>query len=704
MKSFAAKSLVLVLLPLLLSCRQPVERSPIILISVDTLRSDRLPMYGYRGVETPALDALRADSVMFRYAWAHSPLTLPSHATMLTGTLPATNGVRDNTGFRLDSGVVPSVASLLKDAGYATAAAVSAYVLRTATGMDAGFDLYDDRFERVRSEKSLGSIQRAGDETVAAARDWISVRGEDPFFFFLHLYEPHSPYEPPEPFASRYPEAYDGEIAHTDAILGRFLSFLKERGIYDRATIILVSDHGEGLGDHGEEEHGIFLYREAIAVPMLVKLPGRELAGITSEIAAGLMDVAPTILHQAGIAIPEAMEGRSLIDGNKLASLPDRPIISETFYPRFHFGWSELHSLVEGDEHFIDAPSPELYDLASDPAEKVNLLMQRRRRFAAMRETIAAYKTDPGTPAPISSEEKEKLAALGYIGSVAGEDDGPRPDPKEKIDTFQELQVAFRLARERKDEEALEAFDRLLKKEPAMVDLWDVRSKTLLRLGRTEEGIASAKEALRRNPAATHIAADLANALLLAGKTEDARRHAELALRTDPGKARSILARVALAEGDLEVAEREASSAIEAGGDADAALYTLATVRQRRGDFNGVIEAVGRIASEPPPRGLESMRGDALARLGRGADAESAFRAELAAFPDNGEAAQRLVLLLVAQGRTEEATKVIRDLAAAAPAARTYNGIAETLRIVGDDAGARYWSARARNAGASEVR
>jgi tetratricopeptide (TPR) repeat protein len=623
MRYRAARLVLLAVLPILASCGRPAERPPIIVISIDTLRADRLPMYGYRGVDTPALDALRRDSVLFRNAWSHSPLTLPSHATMLTGTLPASHGVRDNTGFRL-AGDAQTVASLARANGYETGAAVSAFVLRESTGMNGGFDLYDDDLGRPRGEKSIGHIQRDGDATVAVATKWIADRAETPFFFFLHLYEPHSPYEPPEPFASRYASSYDGEVAQTDAIVGRFLAFLKERGIYDRAMIIFVSDHGEGLGDHGEDEHGIFLYREALAVPMLVKLPGRKLAGATSDVAAGLVDVAPTILRVAGLVPPREMEGVPLIDEGRIASLPDRAVYAETYYPRFHFGWSELHSIVAGSEHFIDAPSPELYDMAADPGERANLVSERRRRVAVYRRMIAEVATEPAAPAAISSEEMEKLAALGYIGSASDRGEGQRPDPKEKIGTFRALQDAFRLSREGKDREALAAFDRLLKEEPDMVDLWYVRSKTLVRLGRAKEGIASAKEALRRNPGATHIAADLANTLLLEGELEDARRHAELAVRTDPAKAHAILARVALARNDLAGAEAEAKQAVAAGGDAQAALLTLATVQQKKGDFPAVLATTERL-EQPWPRGVASMRGDALARLGREREAEADF-------------------------------------------------------------------------------
>ncbi len=687
--------LLLLLVPALLTCRRAEPVPPhVILISIDTLRSDRLPMYGYRGVSTPALDALRRDSVLFERAWSHSPLTLPSHVTMLTGLLPAQHGVRDNTGFRLSSSI-GTLPAILKKNGYATGAAISAFVLRSATGVKGGFDSYDDNVEREQSEKSLGAVQRAGGETVAAAQRWVGSHAARPFFFFLHLYEPHAPYDPPEPYRSRYASLYDGEIAHADAIVGGFLDFLKQQGIYDKALIVLVSDHGEGLGDHGEEEHGIFLYREAIAVPMVIKLPRQSRGGTSSKTPAGLVDLMPTILERLGIPATSKMDGVPLL-AEKNAQ--PRQIYSETYYPRFHFGWSDLHSIVDGDDQFIDAPRDELYDLVSDPREQKNLIETNRRRYAALREAIAAFEREPAAPSPVSAEEAEKLAALGYIGSASTRSNGPLADPKDKIGTFRELQAAFRLYQHHKDAEALSAFDRLLKNEPDMIDLWDVRSKVLFRLGRTKEGIESAKEALRRNPAATYVAADLANEMLLAGDLEGARMHAELALRADPAKAREILARVAMARGDLSKAEEEAKAASESPGNTNAALYTLARVQQKRADWEGVLRTTDRLRERTQSRrmqGVATVRGDALARVGREPEAEAAFREEIHFFPADVEAYRSLIVLLVTQNRTDEATKSVRDLAAASPDARTYNVIAETLRVIGDEQGARYWRAQA---------
>ena len=278
--------------------------APIVVISIDTLRSDHLPAYGYKGVETPALDALRRDAVLFERAYSHTPLTLPSHVSLLTGVLPSRHGVRDNLGYAFDAEKYPFLPRLLGRAGYATGAAVSAYVLRGETGLAKGFDVYDDGIS-LRPTEALGNSQRSGRESSRAALAWLGTVKDKPFFLFLHLYEPHTPYAPPEPFATRYRAVpYDGEIATADAIVGDFLAELKKRGVYDKAIIALVSDHGEGLGDHGEQEHGILLYREALQVPLFLKLPGAKLGGAAVAAPAQLVDLAPTLLALAGQPVP----------------------------------------------------------------------------------------------------------------------------------------------------------------------------------------------------------------------------------------------------------------------------------------------------------------------------------------------------------------------------------------------------------------
>ncbi|HEY3057113.1 MAG TPA: sulfatase, partial [Thermoanaerobaculia bacterium] len=256
------------------------RNAPVILISIDTLRADHLPAWGYRAGSTPNLDRLARQSVLFRNAYSHCPLTLPSHVSVISGLLPPRHGVRDNIGFRFESRDRNTLPEVLRRNGYRAGAAVSSYVLRGETGLRALFDDYDDDIE-FRPGSVLAELERPGAETAAIAERWVDENRTRPFFYFLHIYEPHAPYNAPAPFRWSAPTAYDAEIAYADSIVGGFLDHLRERGLFDRAIIIVIGDHGEGLGDHGESTHGLLLYREALHVPLIVKLPHDDGGGTT---------------------------------------------------------------------------------------------------------------------------------------------------------------------------------------------------------------------------------------------------------------------------------------------------------------------------------------------------------------------------------------------------------------------------------------
>lgn len=671
---------------------------PIILISIDTLRSDRLPAYGYRNVDTPNLDALRDDSILYRNAYSHCPLTLPSHATILTGLLPAENGIRDNIGFKMRDDV-PTIPALLKTAGYATGAAVSAFVMRGESGVGRGFDFFEDEIEANAPNQTLGRIQREGKFTVEHAQKWITAKKAEPFFFLLHLYEPHSPYTPPEPFKSRYSNGYDGEIAHVDEIVGTFLRFLKDEKIYDDAMIILTSDHGEGLGDHGEEEHGIFLYREAIQVPLLVKLPASAHKGSEVTTAVQLIDLFPTILEQAGIPKKpdSAGHGSSLLSFVDKAG-PSRAVYSETYYPRFHFGWSDMHSMIDGTNHYIHAPRPELYVLTSDPAEKTNVLSDQRRTYAALRKAIEPLIREAEAPSAIDPEEASKLAALGYLGGTAKVVEGETlADPKDKVETAKLIKEGFRLYLEHDREKALAIFQSLLKDNSRMLDIWDITARTLTDLGRREEAIAAAKRGLQLSPGTTHLAIMIANLSIETGQLEQAEKHAELALKTEPGQAHEALARVWLARNNLDKAEQEANLALAEKRDRAVALLTLGRVQIKRKNYAEALarfDEAERVLGQAKKGGISSLsfyRGDALARLGRDDEAIVAFQKEIRFFPENPQPYQNLILLYVTAGRNEEATRLIFELIERSPTPPSYAAVAETLKVIGDNRGSRYW-------------
>jgi arylsulfatase A-like enzyme/Flp pilus assembly protein TadD len=668
----------------------PSNQTPVILISIDTLRSDHLPAYGYRGIETPEIDRFRKDSILYERAYSHVPLTLPSHATMFTGVLPATNGLRDNVGFRLAKNV-PTLAELLHKNGYTTGAAVSAYVLRHESGISRGFDAYDDLIDPANSGSNIGRVQRAGRETAAIEERWIATRKDKPFFAFLHLYEPHTPYTPPEPYKSRYSSAYDGEIAYTDSIIGGFLDTLRTAGIYDRALVVLLSDHGEGLSDHGEAEHGIFLYREALQVPLMIKLPRQARAGTSVSTPVQLSDVFATIAEATATPVPRT-QSVSL-----LGALPARQIYSETLFPKFHYGWADLHSLINESRHYIQAPRAELYDIVADREEKKNILTEDRRSVAAMRAAIAPMIQTSVAPAPVSPEEASKLAALGYIGSAAPPE-GALPDPKDKVGSSGELRRAFMLFEKGEYAEALPLLQKQVKENDRMLDVWDILSRTLEKVGRVPEAIEAAKRGLRLSPNTTHLALLIARMSLSLGNLDDAQRHAELALTGEPALAHDVLARIALARKDLDTASREAHLALE-DKEQVFALMTLGQIELERKNYAQGLVWVDRaleILRKPngtEVNGVHFLRGDLLARLGREAESEAELRKEIELFPRDARAYKNLILLYVTQGRTGEATKLVFQLVDKAPIAPSYVAISTTLKTVGDERGARYWAA-----------
>jgi arylsulfatase A-like enzyme/Tfp pilus assembly protein PilF len=677
----------------------PSSQTPVFLISIDTLRSDHLPAYGYKGVATPNIDKLRADSILYERAYSHVPLTLPSHVTILTGMLPGDNGIRDNMGYRLAASV-PTLPGVLKKNGYATGGAVSAFVLRRETGIARGFDFFDDATKATAGELVLGHIQRIGGETLHASQKWIDAQHDKPFFFFLHLYDPHSPYEPPEPFFSAWPNHYDGEIAYDDSVLGELLDELKRNGVYDKALIILLSDHGEGLNDHGEEEHGMFVYREALQVPLLVKLPKSRKAGAVVTAPVELVDVFPTILERTATAMPKAgrYPGQSLL--SFLApSAPSRQIYSETQYPRLHFGWSDLHSLIDGNAHFIRAPAPELFDLPSDPQEQKNLVQDDRRTYARMKAELEPFVTAAAAPKNIDREEAAKLAALGYVGSTVETKAGSElPDPKSKLGVFRDIRLAAGYHRKKDNEKALEVTSRLLADNPQLTDMWDLKAKILWEMGRGGDSVEAAKQGLRANAHSIALLFDVADLSLAQGDLDAAQKHAEAAVSIEPGHAHETLGRVALQRKDWTRAEAEAKLALESVVDPVPSYMILGEAEKNRGNLAAALgyldQAEAKLKDRNPPtlQELHLNRGDVLARLDRAEEAEKEFRAEIADFPAEPKAYSSLVMLLATERRLDEATKLIFQMVSASPKPHTFVVVAETLKALGDDRGAQLWA------------
>jgi arylsulfatase A-like enzyme/Flp pilus assembly protein TadD len=674
--------------------------APLIVISVDTLRADHLPGYGYSAVQTPNLQALQRDSILFENAYSHCPLTLPSHLSMLTGLLPAEHGVRNNLGYRFDGGAHPTLARMLKTEGYATGAAVSAYVLRGATGIGASMDFFDDAAVGgpAGGGEDVSLLRRAGGESARRAMAWVESVKARPFFLLLHIYEPHFPYEPPEPFRSRYGPSYDSEIATSDGIVGAFLEQLKRDGIYERSIIFFVSDHGEGLGEHGEQEHGILLYREVLHVPLLLKLPRSRNGGTRVRDTVGLIDIAPTVATLLGLKAPEGLKGVSLLDRD--ARPQPRRIYSETYYPRIHLGWSDLRSLLDNRYHYIGGPKPELYEVDKDPRETADTLPTAGGVASSMKRELEAYGTGFSEPGAIDAEAAERLRALGYLSGRASEPRGETlPSPKDRIQVHEELKAAFQLARQGRNQEALTALQQVLKGDPRCFDAQRELAATLARLGRFVEAAEGYKKAMGLSPPlAPSVALSLSQVNIEMGKLGDAEANAKAALPEDPGHAHQLLAKVALLRNDLGEAERQARLGMPDATDPNGAMI-LAQVYLRQSQPQSALDALEKARvptlGRKPVAGFDFLRGDVLARLHRYPEAEAAFQAEIRAFPRNARAYASQAVVLALEGRSQaEVHDLLDSMVRASPSRETILLAAKTLDFMGDAEGARAWRHR----------
>ena len=635
--------------------RRPVAPPPVILISIDTLRADHLPAYGSRAVETPAIDALRRDAVLFANAWSQVPLTLPSHATILTGLLPSQHGVRDNVGFRL-SPKRATLATLLAARGYACGAAVSSLALRADRGLTAGFGFYDDRFDADSPD------ERPGDRTAQRLETWMDSVSGRPVFAFLHLYEPHAPYTPPEPFRTRYASTpYDGEIAAADATVGRFLEFVKLRNLYDRALVILLSDHGEGLGDHGEDEHGVFLYREALRVPLLVKLPfGRE-KGRSVASPVGLIDVLPTVVAFAGTAAPAGLPGLNLFGSS--APPADRTIYAETLYPRLALGLSDLASVIDARFQYIEAPKPEIYDLIADPSERRNLVAEKPPALRTLRLALAGVARAPAVAEPTSQEEISKLASLGYISVSRGASAGPLPDPKDHIETIRKYKRLFEAFYARRDAEAATLAREIVRDSAAVLSAWRMLAKVQQRGGDLAAAVQSLKKGLAAagNASSEEIEQTVSQ---LAGSLDSRGAALAQAARLRDAK-RVFLEAEKLQPSNLSVRQH------------------LAMLALRENDPKGArdrFEAALRLSPSSP--GLWAGLGLARVRLEDEAGAEAAWRRAVELDATQYDALFNLGVLCGRLGRREPARQALKRFVATAPAAAYAGKLAQARRIL----------------------
>ncbi len=648
----------------------------LVLVTIDTLRADRLGAYGNQDAATPHLDRLAREGALFSEAAVAVPLTRPSHATIFTGLDPADHGIRDNVSPPLADGI-PTLATILKGAGFETAGFVSAVVLSSQSGLHRGFDLYSDRFELGGDDaRFLNSIQKRGDQPTAEAIRWLEARGGARSFLWLHLYDPHDPYEPPEPYAGRYAgRPYDGEVAYADELVGRLLSALDRLGRRRDTLVVVTSDHGEGLGEHDESVHGFFVYQSTLRVPLILRGPAVQ-PGPRREVTARSVDLLPTVLDLLGVVPPKDVRfaGRSLAPVLRgRSSLAEEPSYAESLLPLLHYGWSDLRCLREGRWKYIQAPRPELYDLSRDPGERENLAATEPQRAEAMRvalaRRLATEKEAPtGESAGVPPDLLEKLGALGYLGAGA-----PPPgattgaDPKDKI---QEYKVLNRLVREgllrlrEKDyAQSVARFRELLERGVASFEVHYYLARGLVGLGRSREAIPHFEKALERLPAfaaawlalaeSRLVLADHAGALATLAKGASAcpkdpripEREAQLlrASRRLPEARRAYEKAVALAPKDALL------------------KVQLAEVCRDLGDLPVAAERLREaIALDPAPASYWNSLGMVLGASGALAEAEKAFREAVSRDERDAQYAYNLGLALARQGRSVEAAAQYR--------------------------------------------
>ena len=658
---------------------RPAERPNLLLVTIDTLRADYVGVYGASQAQTPVLDGLAARGARFARAMSSAPLTGPSHATILTGLYPPQHGVRDNIVFTLDA-KHKTLATRLKAEGYRTAAFVGAYPVAAAFGFRQGFDAFTENFKE--NPQPGAGAERPANEVVDDALAWLSKPGPGPFFAWMHLYDPHAPYSPPEPYRTTFAgRPYDGEIAFADAQLGRVLGWLKSSGKEASTVVAVVADHGESLGEHRELTHAVLIYEATLHVPFLLAGPGIP-SGTTVEARVSTLDLVPTLLRLLAFDIPVEMSGRDLRPAFRGARLPPEPLYAESLFGRLNCRWASLRAWVEGDFKLIDGGRAELFDLAKDPSEANNLAELEAPRVGRMRESLRralakmAPQGDRARAVSITPEQEAMIRSLGYVGGTGGGgnlDEPGLPDPRDQVHTYERLQVILRAQnmplaqaateaaaiaeqdpgnpfafstvasleyRAGRLAEAGRAFRRALELNPDRPALRQNYGKLLRDMGRLDESEKELRLALAQTDAVdVRTRASLAQTLALVGKTAEAEALVAAALRIEPNDPDALLARarVKTALGKNQEA-LDSFRAAASGGDPDARIE-LALALLRLGDFAGARSEAGAVLEKSGghPWAM-AVVGEALVREGRRDEGLAALRRSQAARPRRPEA------------------------------------------------------------------
>jgi arylsulfatase A-like enzyme/Tfp pilus assembly protein PilF len=526
---------------------RPASRPNVLLITIDTLRPDYLHCYGYEQIETPSIDSLAAAGIRFEQAYTPVPITLPSHTVILTGTYPMMSGMHDFSGNNLNPEQA-TLATVLRGRGYDTGAVIAAAVLDRRFGLNRGFDFYYDHFNFGRlSEANLDFMERPANDVIDQALKWLAKPRKGPFFLWVHLYDPHHPYNPPSPFNQTYKEnLYAGEIAFADSQLGRLLGYLKQHASYDRTLVVLSGDHGEGLGEHGEKTHGFFVYNSTLHVPLIIKpAVNAKFSNHVVKTGVSLVDLMPTVLGILNIPAPSKVQGKNLammvLRGDEMNP---SPLYSETYLPRIHFNWSELRGLSARNYHFIDAPKPELYDTSSDPGELHNLYVDKNAVGSEMRSqlttTVRHYTADHelAQRSTLDPQLADRLSSLGYTAFAAGDDspvsDRKLPDPKDRIQVYETVTEAIDESQHGNYQDSIEKLKTTLVTENDSVPIHYLLGLNYYRTKNFASSVTEFKRALELSPNYMLAVFNLGLASAALGDDIEASKYLKRTLELDP--------------------------------------------------------------------------------------------------------------------------------------------------------------------------
>jgi choline-sulfatase len=660
----------------------------VLLVTIDTLRADALGCYGRAGGETPWIDRLAASGVRFEFAHAHNVVTLPSHASILSGRYPFDHGVRDNSGFRFRPDM-ETLATLLRRQGYRTGAFVSAFPLDSRFGLGRGFDVYDDRLGDATAGSDFQMQERPGPKTVAAAREWMKAT-PGPRLCWVHLYEPHAPYRPPFDWRGRVPTAYDGEVTAADAALRPLLEPLLASGEGSDTLVVLTSDHGEGLGEHGEATHGVFAYESTLRVPLVLHNP-RLFAPRVVRASARHVDLVPTILDALGLAVPEGLPGRSLLGiaaGSEAGEAPASYF--ETLTPALTRGWAPIHGVLRDRLKYLDPPLPELYDLAADPREETNLVATRPEPLDEMRVLLGRLRAgDTGTVrTAVPPEVRERLASLGYVAGGGGISShyGENDDPKRHVAFENGLEKVIERYVEGDLAGSLALCEQLVKDNPRVPLGGRHLSFLRRRAGDVAGAVSAGRDALAADPGSVETAVELGRLLDETGRPREAAavlapyakgEGADLDVLTTYGMA---LARTGRKEGSIAVLQR----ARRADPSSAAAAASLGTAYLLFGDQGHAREAFeAAVALEPDMARAYDSLGLLAAVGGRPEEAARLWARAVELAPGDADALFNLGTLLWRQDRREEARPVLERFLAVAPPDRYAEDLARVRTLLG---------------------